>query len=65
MLTRRQLIVSTLAGMASSSVALKRAVGSTAHEHHLMPSEATRRHSPSLVITPIGRTLTYNMKNGV
>jgi manganese oxidase len=65
MLTRRQLIVSALAGMASGSVTLKRAVGSTAHERHPMPSAATRRHSPSRVITPNGRTLPYKLKNGV
>lgn len=65
MLTRRQLIVSTLAGMTTGSLALKRAAGSTAHEHHPMPSEPTRRHSPLRVITPNGRTLPYKMKNGV
>lgn len=65
MLTRRQLIVSTLAGMTTGSLALKRAAGSTAHEHHPMPSEPTRRDSPSRVITPNGRTLPYKMKNGV
>jgi manganese oxidase len=63
-MTRRQLILSMLAGMTSGALAMKRARAATEHAPHEAPSAAARRAAPFRVITPNGGTLPYKMKNG-
>ncbi|MBI5579518.1 MAG: copper oxidase [Deltaproteobacteria bacterium] len=65
MLTRRQLILSTLAGVTSGSVALKGAKASSEHHQHQDAPKITGRAVSSRVITPNGNTLPYKMKGGV
>ena len=71
MLTRRQILISAVAGLAGTTAMLKKAnaaSGST-HSHSITESETHRSDQrnlvPGRVITPNGTTLPFKMKNGV
>jgi FtsP/CotA-like multicopper oxidase with cupredoxin domain len=67
MLTRRELLVNTVAAFAGSAALLKSANAETKDSHSTMhsrnPNAKKMRYNP--IITPNGTTLPYKMKNGV
>jgi hypothetical protein len=71
MLTRRELIVNTLAAFAGSTALIKTAMAqtkhghSTSHEINLKTGSRGRKLPNKPIITPNGSTLPYNIKNGV
>jgi len=68
MLTRRQMLISALAGLSGGTLLKKAEAAPPKNQKHAHSAPTSRHKSRAHytpVITPNGSTLTYKMKNGV